>query len=408
MKTILFLTASYPYLPGEQFIEDEIPYWANLPGVRVILVPMVAQGNPRPIPQDILIDLTLAKSNKKFTKLKYALKALRSPILIREIAEIKNNKKPIIISSLVALKTVTSVICSTDQLRRICQKWGHVNLAYCYWNDVQAYAATILKKEMVLDRVVSRAHGFDLYEARRGNSYMPLKRQFINGLDFLLAISRQGADYAKTTYGMREDRVLLSRLGVPLPGVVCRSSAQGSINIISVSFCVQVKRLDKIILALRAVAELQAGINFKWVHIGGGPLLEELRKSAATTLTMKNVNFEFLGMLPNAEVKNYFAHHDVDIFINTSESEGVPVSIMEAMSYGVPAIAPNVGGIAEIIDDSCGKLLSENPNEAEIAGGIVSMMNSCKNSEFRSRANKKIADSYSADLNYRALVSQLI
>ena len=37
------------------------------------------------------------------------------------------------------------------------------------------------------------------------------------------------------------------------------------------------------------------------------------------------------------------------MFLNTSKSEGIPVSIMEAMSYGIPIIAPNVGGISEAV-----------------------------------------------------------
>jgi len=48
--------------------------------------------------------------------------------------------------------------------------------------------------------------------------------------------------------------------------------------------------------------------------------------------------------LPHNDVLNYYASNPVDVFINTSSSEGLPVSIMEAMSFGIPVIATNVGG----------------------------------------------------------------
>lgn len=40
-----------------------------------------------------------------------------------------------------------------------------------------------------------------------------------------------------------------------------------------------------------------------------------------------------------------------------SDSEGIPVSIMEAMSFGIPVIARNVGGMSEIVNEENGLLL---------------------------------------------------
>ena len=44
------------------------------------------------------------------------------------------------------------------------------------------------------------------------------------------------------------------------------------------------------------------------------------------------------------------------MFVNTSRKEGVPISIMEAMRHGTPAIAPRVGGIPELITPEVGWL----------------------------------------------------
>ena len=48
---------------------------------------------------------------------------------------------------------------------------------------------------------------------------------------------------------------------------------------------------------------------------------------------------------------------EIDLFLNVSESEGIPVSIMEAISAGIPVIATDVGGTSEIVNDSFGTLI---------------------------------------------------
>lgn len=65
-------------------------------------------------------------------------------------------------------------------------------------------------------------------------------------------------------------------------------------------------------------------------------------------------------MLSHDQVMNYYKEHHFDVFINMSTNEGVPVSIMEAASFGIPIIATNVGGTSEIVQPSVGMLLSSN------------------------------------------------
>lgn len=69
-------------------------------------------------------------------------------------------------------------------------------------------------------------------------------------------------------------------------------------------------------------------------------------------------NVFFLGNIPNAGIYIYLA----DIFILTSNYEGLPIVILEAMSLGKPIVASNVGGINEIvIDDWNGYAVENNP-----------------------------------------------
>jgi len=71
----------------------------------------------------------------------------------------------------------------------------------------------------------------------------------------------------------------------------------------------------------------------------------------------------------------FYRETPIDLFILTSESEGVPVSIMEALSFGIPAMATAVGGVPELISNHTGYLLTPNPTSEEIAEKLLDFLN---------------------------------
>ncbi len=102
----------------------------------------------------------------------------------------------------------------------------------------------------------------------------------------------------------------------------------------------------------------------KWSHIGDGDersIIEQVLERVGD-----NVGVSLLGQLPHESVIDWLRENEVDVFVNVSTTEGVPVSIMEAFSFGIPVIATNVGGTREIVDDSCGVLLSADFTSEEL------------------------------------------
>ncbi|MBK8368427.1 MAG: glycosyltransferase [Bacteroidetes bacterium] len=82
---------------------------------------------------------------------------------------------------------------------------------------------------------------------------------------------------------------------------------------------------------------------------------------------------------------DFYKDKPVDLFVNVSEIEGIPVSIMEAISFGIPCIGTNVGGVSEIVNEQTGFLIDKNfePNEvAELLSKYLSKLPLEKN-EFR-------------------------
>lgn len=96
------------------------------------------------------------------------------------------------------------------------------------------------------------------------------------------------------------------------------------------------------------VAENLAKINSNFViEIGGNGEIEKLKEMIQQRNLERYVHF--LGWVSG--VKKETLLQTSDVYILPSKNEGLPVSILEAMSYGMPVISTTVGGIPEMIDD---------------------------------------------------------
>ena len=235
------------------------------------------------------------------------------------------------------------------------------------WFAASAFSAAVLKKRYPHIKAVSLAHSYEVLTVR--NPYVPFmhvgfKHHFLDGAFFISRAIRDMylngvgpicEEYLNKTYvchlGSYKDYPSLNHI------------EPGTFNICTCSRMIPLKRLDVLIAAL---ADWNEG-KVKWVHLGNGPLYDCLsQQAAAVNRSNPSVDIEFLGRVSNNQVKEYYATKPVDIFVNLSEIEGLPVSIMEAISYGIPVIATNVGGTSEVVNDDLGILIEKEINPAMI------------------------------------------
>ena len=102
---------------------------------------------------------------------------------------------------------------------------------------------------------------------------------------------------------------------------------------------------------------------------------------------------------------------EVFFFVNVSESEGIPVSIMEAASFGIPIIATDVGGTSEIVDNSNGFLIENNKLIFEDVAFYLESALSLGESEYMSRrvnSRKKWLELYNSSNNFEYWYRELI
>jgi glycosyltransferase involved in cell wall biosynthesis len=91
-------------------------------------------------------------------------------------------------------------------------------------------------------------------------------------------------------------------------------------------------------LDLAKAAENDSG--FKFVMAGEGPLAQRVKTRVANLDNVENLGFQ-------QDATRFFA--EVDCLVISSEIEGVPLSAMEALSFGIPVISTNVGGMPELL-----------------------------------------------------------
>ena len=99
--------------------------------------------------------------------------------------------------------------------------------------------------------------------------------------------------------------------------------------------------------------------EIEWLHFGDGILRNELEETRLykTGICQTGITYRFMGHYPNEELLKFYTANKVDLFINTSSTEGMPVSIMEAQSFGIPVIATDTGGVKEVVTEGTGSLL---------------------------------------------------
>jgi glycosyltransferase involved in cell wall biosynthesis len=116
------------------------------------------------------------------------------------------------------------------------------------------------------------------------------------------------------------------------------------------------------------------------------------------------------GKIENEVILDYYNQNFVDLFINLSTHEGIPVSIMEAFSAGIPVLATNVGATAEIVDESCGFLVESKINTTSLSEIIKDFLFSGQENIEKKRRNayNKWFEMYNADLNYKRFYEELI
>jgi glycosyltransferase involved in cell wall biosynthesis len=172
--------------------------------------------------------------------------------------------------------------------------------------------------------------------------------------------------------GADQSRWIVLRLGVELPPF--RGGPPPSNDPPVVLFAARFDPEKRHATLLEAVASLVGeGESLELWLAGWGPLRPAIERQTLDLGLESAVRV--LGYVRNAEILEWLETGRVDVVALPSDWEGVPVSLIEALAYGVPAVASDVGGVAELLGEGCG-LLVPPADSAALAAGIRRLLHS--------------------------------
>ena len=125
--------------------------------------------------------------------------------------------------------------------------------------------------------------------------------------------------------------------------------------------------------------------NFKWFFYGSGPLLSNLQRKVKDLDLIHHCFFP--GNLDHHQLLNKYKNNEVDAVVISSIStdipEGIPVALMEAMSYRIPVVASDCGATKELVNGESGILVDQKDSKA-ISDALSKLI---KNPEFRAKVS---------------------
>ncbi len=400
---LLLITHAYPYGKGETYLETEIKYTAENYDEVVILSLSQDWECTRPVPENVRV-IKLGRKYRLLTCAAYALAGLLSANAVREIRNARKlEHRPSVKNLLVQMVKCNMIFKRIDLAVRQYGLSGKDTVGYSYWLNHSAYY--LARRSDRFAYTVSRAHG---YEMRDNEVYMPFRKVTDQGLDEIAFIS----DNAQRQYlrilapvGSSRDslRKTVHRLGVKANEV--KKHEKTVFRIVSCSAIYSLKRLD---LLVDALALLPESCLVEWVHFGGGTDEAAICARCHRELDEKpNVVWKLMGWVDNDTVNRYYADNQVSLFVNVSDMEGIPVSIMEAQSFGVPGMARAVGGNPEIVvPEKSGWLLPERCTPQQLADAIEKIYSGAADIT-PERVFQFFQSRYDADENYKAFYKHL-
>tara|TARA_Y100000385_G_C13050126_1_gene619367 strand:+ start:326 stop:1537 length:1212 start_codon:yes stop_codon:yes gene_type:complete len=395
---IILFTSGFPYGYGESFLENEIIYLANT-FERVIIVPKNPniEQEQRSLPGNCSVEI-LNFTKKKLGVLSYLFqKGVLQEIFRVLFSQNGIDKFKIILGQIfIAYHTIRKLQEITE--------YNSKQIIYSYWTDDSAIAMGLIKPQYPHSLFISRAHGWDVYFERDTSNYLPLRPFLSENLDNIFFISQNGLDYFRSISGVNPKFGKVSRLGTINSAAKLNEQKETSrLNIVSCSSIIPLKRVHLIIEALSL-----ADFPFHWYHIGNGSLQKSLNDQAEKSLPI--AHFSFLGQMKNSEVMEFYRTNKIDLFVNVSSSEGIPVSMMEAQSFGIPCMGTEVGGVAEIINHAQnGYLLPANPTAEDICKLLKAhwLLSKETQTKMRQVTIQFWREHYNAEKNYKRFIEEI-
>ena len=207
-------------------------------------------------------------------------------------------------------------------------------------------------------------------------------RAKIKDAAFVCAVGRHLRLQLEDQIGVPEHRIVETFMGIDTlalrKSAATRMSAQGKLHLVTVARLNEAKGHEYVLMAINE--GLKMGLDLRYTIVGDGPHLATL-VNRTRDLCIEN-RVVFAGSLAESAVYDTLSNADAFILASTGLGEAWPVSVMEAMSAGLPVICSTIGATSEMI--TCGQDGFLVP-QADVGAIITKIVLLAQNIELRKR-----------------------
>ena len=405
MKHLVILTKQFPYQWREQYVAHELKALTRHFD-RVFIYPHDHYKKEDAIRFELPAGVEVIDLNQHFVPVGKSRIIL--PFLVAFFVEwMCSKRKWYQVKSWRRFYSIYATQCALGNGLMRWQKSREINSSdvvyYSYWMSASALCLSLLKRRGEIPGFVSRAHSVDLYHEDWGllrdmHSVPPFRCLKEHEVSIVYPISKHGFMHLSHR-GVPKTKLKLHYLGVVDAGLGPRPT-DGVFTIVTCSGIDDNKRIH---LLGKALSRQKNAV--RWVHFGDGPL----RDLAIQSITSPLVKFECRGQTSNEEIRAFYSDNAVHCFANLSIVEGLPVSIMEAMSHGIPVLATAVYGVPEIVLDGYnGVTLPAQFSDHEVDEALKLFMTHADATElWRRNARSHFEQYFDADANYELFASEI-
>jgi glycosyltransferase involved in cell wall biosynthesis len=167
----------------------------------------------------------------------------------------------------------------------------------------------------------------------------------------VVSVCRQVHDVFRSAYRLPRKMLCVVENGIdlsPFAAVARRAPGEG-VTFGNIARFDPVKDHENLLRAFAIVRCKHPAVRLRL--LGDGVLLRDMTELARSLSIAESVHFEGFSL----DTPSFLGK--IDVYVISSRSEGLPLTLLEAMGAGLPVVATAVGGITEILDDSaCGWL----------------------------------------------------
>jgi glycosyltransferase involved in cell wall biosynthesis len=367
--TLVILTRAYPFdAASEPFLEPELRILTRH-FARIIVLPSRTTVEMRSLPCGVRCEILLADLRRVDIVREALRRPARSVVQYMQALVKEDLTTPYLLHARNYLRLIGFNLLKYRLLKNFVRREGLADAVfYDYWLENSTLALSLLRREGAVHRAVARAHRFDLYDEASPAGAVPFRAFNVESLDRVFPVSAHGLAYLADRHPSAGSKLMLSRLGVEAPPSQLRRERGEVPLIVSCSSLKPFKCVHRIPEVLARI-----GRSVRWVHFGDGPCRAVVAQAAAALPT--HVDWKLMGHVDHDDIIRFFERHVVDLFLSLSSTEGLPVSMMEAISFGTPVLATAVGGVPEVVTSRTGRLVSVDEPAESIAQAARDLLN---------------------------------